>query len=101
VGADPRASEGEGKTTLGGRDEGSGWEGKLVAGVRWWFSDGDPVPGGWGGGEAQVGVGGHGGGVNLTDRHLGWPVHGEVVGSRCGEVAGGVSGCDRRRRRAR
>ena len=31
----------------------------------------------WGsGGEAQAGVGGHGGGVNLTGGGLGWPVHG-------------------------
>jgi hypothetical protein len=43
--------------------------------------------GGWGGGEAWVGVGCHGGGVNLTDRRLGWPVHGEVAGSRDSEVA--------------
>jgi hypothetical protein len=40
-------------------------------------------------------------GSNLTDRRLGWPIHGEVTGSRGGEVAGGVSGRDRRRRRAR
>jgi hypothetical protein len=25
---------------------------------------------------------------NLTDKRLGWPVHGEVAGSRVGEVAG-------------
>jgi hypothetical protein len=30
----------------------------------------------WGSrGEARVGVGGHGGGVNLTGGGLGWPVH--------------------------
>jgi hypothetical protein len=46
------------------------------------------VPGGWGGGGAWVGVGGHGGGSNLTDKCLGWPVHGEVAGSHGGEVAG-------------
>jgi hypothetical protein len=28
------------------------------------------------GGEARAGVGGHGGGVNLTGGGLGWPVHG-------------------------
>jgi hypothetical protein len=85
---------------LGG-DGGSGRDEKSVAGVRRWFSAGDPVLGGWGGGEARVGVGSHGGGVNLTSRHLGWPVHGEVVGSRGGEVAGGATGCDRQRRRVR
>jgi hypothetical protein len=47
-----------------------------------------PVPGGWGGGRAWVGVGGHGGGANLTDKRLGWPVHCEVAGSCGGEVAG-------------
>jgi hypothetical protein len=34
-----------------------------------------------------VGVGGHGGGDNLTGRGLGWPVHGAVAGARGGEVA--------------
>jgi hypothetical protein len=28
------------------------------------------------GGEARAGVGGHGGGVNLTGGGLGWPIHG-------------------------
>jgi hypothetical protein len=36
----------------------------------------------------------------LTDRHLGWPVHGEVAGSCGGEVGSGASRRDRRRRRA-
>jgi hypothetical protein len=49
---------------------------------------GGPVPGGQGGGIARPGVGGHGGGVNLVGGHSGWSVHGEVVGSRGGEVAG-------------
>jgi hypothetical protein len=57
VGAGPCASEGEGEIALGGRDRGSGQEGKPVAGVRRRFSAGDPVPCGWGGGEAWVGVG--------------------------------------------
>jgi hypothetical protein len=98
MGAGPRASEGEGETTLGGRDGGSGREGKPVTGARRWFSAVDPVPGGWGCGEARVG--GHGGGVILTDRHLGWSVHDEVAGSCGGEVTGGATGHDRRRRRA-
>jgi hypothetical protein len=96
----PCASEGEGETVLGAR-RGSGREGKPVAGARHQFSVGDPVLGGWGGGEAWVGVGGHGGGLNLTDRHFGWPVHSEVEGSRGGEVVDGATGRDRRRRRAR
>jgi hypothetical protein len=40
------------------------------------------------GGEARAGVGDHGGGVNLTGRGLGRPVHGAVAGARGGEVAG-------------
>jgi hypothetical protein len=64
---------------------GSGQEEKPIVGARRWFSIGDPVPGGWGGG-----------GVNLIDRQLGWSVHGEVAGSRGGEVAGGASGRDKR-----
>jgi hypothetical protein len=39
-------------------------------------------------------VGGHGGGVNLTDGGLGWPVHGAVVGAHGGEVAGEDTRCD-------
>jgi hypothetical protein len=78
MGAGPRANEGE--TTLGGR-RGSVREGKPVAGARRRFSAGDPVPGGWGGGVARVGVGvgGQGGGFNLTGGHTGWSVHGEVA----------------------
>jgi hypothetical protein len=74
---------------LGGR-RGSAREGKPVAGARRRFSAGDPVPGGWGGDVARVG--GHGGGVNLTGRHLGWPVHSKVAGSRSGVVAGEATG---------
>jgi hypothetical protein len=70
---------------LGGR-RGSIREGKPVAGARRQFSAGDLVPGGWRCGIARVGVGCHGGGVSLIDRHLGWPVHGEVAGSRGGVV---------------
>jgi hypothetical protein len=40
------------------------------------------------GGEARAGVGDHGGGVNLTGRGLGRPVHGAVAGAR-----GGGGGC--------
>jgi hypothetical protein len=59
-----------------------------------------PVSGGQGGGLAWAGVGGHGGGVNLGEECSGRPVHGEVAGSRGGEVAGGATGCNRRRRSA-
>jgi hypothetical protein len=45
---------------------GGGARGKPAAGVRRWFSAGDPVPGGQGGGELRVGIGGRGGGVNLA-----------------------------------
>jgi hypothetical protein len=47
------------------------------------------------------GVEGHGGGVNFAGGHSGWPVHGEVVGSRGGEVFGEATGHDRPGRRAR
>jgi hypothetical protein len=45
------------------------------------FFTGDPILGGWGGGIARAGVGGHGGGVNLAGGSSGRPVHGAVVGS--------------------
>jgi hypothetical protein len=41
-----------------------------------------------------VGVGDHGGGVNLAGGVLGWSVRGEVVGARGGEVAGDACGCN-------
>jgi hypothetical protein len=62
------------------------------------FSAAVLVSGGRGGGLAWVGVGGHGGGVNLAGGRSGWPVHGEVAGSRGGDVAGGATGRNRRRR---
>jgi hypothetical protein len=40
------------------------------------FSTGGPVVCGGSGGEVRAGVGGHGGGVNLTGGGLGWPIHG-------------------------
>jgi hypothetical protein len=43
-----------------------------------------------------VGVGGHGGGVNLTSGGLGWSVHGAVAGARGGEVAGEAAERNRR-----
>jgi hypothetical protein len=43
-----------------------------------------------------VGVGGHGGGVNLTSGGLGWPVHGAVAGARGGKVAGEAAERNRR-----
>jgi hypothetical protein len=48
------------------------------------------------GGEARVGVGDHGGGVNLTGGDLGCPVHGAVAGTRGGEVAGEAAERNRR-----
>jgi hypothetical protein len=43
-----------------------------------------------------VGVGGHGGGVNLTGGGLGWPVHGALASARGGEVAGEAAERNRR-----
>jgi hypothetical protein len=88
----PRASEGG---TALGVDRGGSAERKPAAEARRWFSAGDPVPGGWGGGEARVRIGGHGGGVNLAGGGLEWSVHGEVAGARGGEVAGEAYGCNR------
>jgi hypothetical protein len=56
----------------------------------------------WSGSWASAARGrGHGGGVNLAGGHSGWLVHGEVADFHGGEVAGGATGRDRRRRRAR
>jgi hypothetical protein len=63
-----------------------------------WFSA--VVSGGRGGGLAWAGVGGHGGGVNWASGRSGWLIHGEVAGSRGGEVVGGATGRNRRRRSA-
>jgi hypothetical protein len=41
-------------------------------------------------------VGDHGGGVNLVGGCSGRPVHGEVVDTRGGEVAGEANGCNKR-----
>jgi hypothetical protein len=60
--------------------------------VRRRFSAVDPV---LGGGIAQAGVRGHGGGVNLAGGGSRRPDHGEVVGSRGGEVAGEATGRDK------
>jgi hypothetical protein len=49
---------------------------------------------GRGGGIAWAGVGGLGGEVNLAGGHSGWPIHGEVAGSRGGEVAGDAYGVE-------
>jgi hypothetical protein len=43
-----------------------------------------------------VGVGDHGGGVNLVGGCSGQPVHGEVAGARGGEITGEVAGRNRR-----
>jgi hypothetical protein len=51
------------ETVLGGKTGRSGQGEKPVARVRRRLSAGDPVLGGWGGGGACVGVGGHGGGA--------------------------------------
>jgi hypothetical protein len=44
---------------------------------------------------------GHGGGVNLVGECSGRPVHGEVVGTRGGEVTGEANGCNRRGKKVR
>jgi hypothetical protein len=90
-----------GGTALGG--DGGSAERKPTAGARRWFSAGarrrfsasDPAPGGWGGGEARVGIGGHGGGVNLVGGGLERSVRGDVAGARGGEVAGEAYRCNR------
>jgi hypothetical protein len=58
------------------------------------------VLGGRGGGLVWPEVGGHGGRVNLAGGRLGRRVHGEVVGSRGDEVAGGATRRNRQRRSA-
>jgi hypothetical protein len=51
--------------------------------------------GGGGGGEARVGAGDHGSGVNLACGGLWRPVRGTVVGARGGDAAGAVVGHNR------
>jgi hypothetical protein len=80
---------------LGGDGGGVRSRGKPAAGVRRRFSADDPVPGGRGGGEARVGIGGRGGGVNLAGGCLERLVRGEVAGARGSEVAGDAHGCNR------
>jgi hypothetical protein len=46
---------------------------------------------------ARAGVGDHGGRANLAGGCLGWPVHGAVVGTHGGEVAGEAVERNRRR----
>jgi hypothetical protein len=66
-GRGPTRQRGRGETASGGRRAVRDG-GEPVAG--------GPVLGGRGGGKARAGVGGHGGGVNLTGGGLGWSVHG-------------------------
>jgi hypothetical protein len=90
-----------GGTALGG--DGGSAERKPIAGARRWFSAGarrrfsagDPALGGWGGGEARVGIGGHGGGVNLVGGGLERSVRCDLAGARGGEVAGEAYRCNR------
>jgi hypothetical protein len=42
-----------------------------------------------------VGVGDHGGGVNLVGGCSGRPIHGEVAGALCGEITGEAAGRNR------
>jgi hypothetical protein len=79
VGSDPRASEGEGETALGGETRVRPG-GEPAAGVRRRFPVGVPVLGGQGSGIAWVGVGGHGGGEDFTDDGSEGVDHGEVAG---------------------
>jgi hypothetical protein len=76
------------KTGVRGGDQGGSAERKTGRGVRRRIFVGDPVLGGRGGGEAPVGIGGHGGGVNLAGGGLERSVRGEVAGARGGEVVG-------------
>jgi hypothetical protein len=92
-GRGPTCQRGEGETSLG--VTGGSAERKPADRARRWFYAGDPVPGGWGGGKAQVGIGGHGGGVNLASGGLERSVRGEVAGARGGEVVGEAYGCNR------
>jgi hypothetical protein len=55
--------------------EGAG-QGSAAGEIVWRFSAVGPILQRGSGGEARAGVGGHGGGVNLTGGGLGWPVHG-------------------------
>jgi hypothetical protein len=95
MGVGPHASEGEGNDVGGETAVRRRWGGTGRQWSRWWFFAVDPVLGGWGGGIAWVRVGGHGGGFNLAGGGSGRSVHGEVAGSRSGEVAGEAMGRDR------
>jgi hypothetical protein len=90
----------EGGLTAWHGDGGKGASrGSTVGGILRQFSAGSPVLRRGSGGEARAGVGGHGGGVNLTGGGLGWPVHGAVAGAHGGEVAGEAAKCNRRWKR--
>jgi hypothetical protein len=56
-------------------EEGDG-RGSTAGEIPWRFSAESSVLRRGSGGEAWAGVGGHGGGVNLTGGGLRWPVHG-------------------------
>jgi hypothetical protein len=64
-------------TALGGGGDLAGVGKSAADEVPRWSSGVVPVPGGWGGGLLWPEVGGHGGGVNLADKRLVWPAHGE------------------------
>jgi hypothetical protein len=69
----------EGGLTARSSDGGGGVDRSSTAGeIRRWFSAVGPVLWRGSGGEARVGIGDHGGGVNLTGGGLGWPVHSAV-----------------------
>jgi hypothetical protein len=59
------------------------------------FSVASPVLRGGGGGEARVGAGDHGSGVNLACEGLWRPVRGTVAGAHGGDAAGAVAGHNR------
>jgi hypothetical protein len=65
---------------LGGKRWGSARGKEPVAGARRWFSAGDPVLGGRGGGLARAGVGGHDGGEDFVDGGSKRADHGKVAG---------------------
>jgi hypothetical protein len=91
-----RQREEEGLTARSGRRRGEVDQGSATGEIPRRFSAVGLVLWRGSGGEARAVVGGHGGGVNLTDGDLGWPVHGVVAGARGGEVAGEAAGRNRR-----
>jgi hypothetical protein len=76
--------------------EGGGFDRSLAGGeIPRRFSAAGPVLRRGGGGEARVGAGDHGSGVNLACGGVWRPVRDTVVGARGGDAAGAVAGHNR------